>query len=191
MTRAPSGKGKRRPSGDDRPRAVDLRSFIKDVPDFPKPGIVFKDITPLLGDAAAFRSAIERMAAPYEGKGLKAVAGVESRGFLLATAIAYRLGCGIIPIRKKGKLPRETYRESYQLEYGTDSLEAHRDALASGDPVALVDDVLATGGTAAASCALIEKLGGKLVGASFLIELGFLKGREKLAGRPAHSLITY
>ncbi len=170
---------------------MDLRKRVHDVPDFPKKGIVFKDITPLLADAKAFAEAIDRLAEPFIGKGVQIVAGIESRGFLLATPIAYRLGAGVVPIRKKGKLPRAVKSASYALEYGTDSIEAHADAFASGAKVLLIDDVLATGGTAAAAVELIEAIGGDLLGASFLIELGFLGGRSKLPGRAVHSLIAY
>jgi adenine phosphoribosyltransferase len=174
------------------PKACDVRSFIKDVPDFPKPGVVFKDITPLLADPAAFASTIDRMSEPFLGKGIGVVAGIESRGFLLATPIAYRLGAGVVPIRKKGKLPRKTHSATYTLEYGQDVIEAHADALAPGTKVLLVDDVLATGGTAAAACELIEnKLGGRLEAVLFLIELSFLGGRAKLHGRDIRSLVSY
>lgn len=176
-----------------RPRAhgLDIRSLIHDVPDFPKKGIVFKDITPLLADAKAFAETIEQMAAPFLGKGVTIVAGIESRGFLLATPIAYRLGAGVVPIRKKGKLPRTVHSATYALEYGTDSIEAHADAFPKGARVLLVDDVLATGGTAAAALELIAKIGGEVAGISFLIELGFLKGRHKLPGHSVHSLVSY
>ena len=170
---------------------MDLRRHIHDVPDFPKKGIVFKDITPLLADAKAFAETIDRLAEPFVGKGVQIVAGVESRGFLLATPIAYRLGAGVVPIRKKGKLPRAVKSASYALEYGTDSIEAHADAFPKGAKVLLIDDVLATGGTAAAAVELIEAIGGSLLGASFLIELGFLGGRAKLPGRAVHSLVSY
>jgi adenine phosphoribosyltransferase len=170
---------------------TDLRLHIRDVPDFPKKGIVFKDITPLLADAKAFAAAIDRLAEPFVGKGVQIVAGVESRGFLLATPIAYRLGAGVVPIRKKGKLPRAVKSASYALEYGTDSIEAHADAFPKGAKVLLVDDVLATGGTAAAAVELVEAIGGDLVGAAFLIELGFLGGRAKLPGRAVHALVSY
>ena len=170
---------------------MDLKTHIHDVPDFPKKGIVFKDITPLLADPKAFAEAVDRLCEPFIGKGVQIVAGIESRGFLLATPIAYRLGAGVVPIRKKGKLPRAVKSASYALEYGTDSIEAHVDAFAQGTKVLLVDDVLATGGTAAAAVQLIEAIGGKLVGASFLIELSFLDGRKKLAGRNVQSLVTY
>jgi adenine phosphoribosyltransferase len=170
---------------------TDIKAHIKDVPDFPKKGIVFKDITPLLADAKAFAETIDRLCEPYVGKGVQIVAGIESRGFLLATPIAYRLGAGVVPIRKKGKLPRAVKSASYALEYGTDSIEAHEDAFSNGTKVLLVDDVLATGGTAAAAVKLIEDIGGHLVGAAFLIELGFLNGRQKLPGRAIHSLVSY
>lgn len=173
------------------PAAAGLKGFVTDVPDFPKKGIVFKDITPMLADAAAFRNAIEAMAAPFEEEGIAQVAGVESRGFLLAAAIAYRLGAGLIPIRKKGKLPRKTLQAEYALEYGTDSVECHADAAERGAKVLLVDDVLATGGTAAASLRLLEALGTKVVGATFLIELDFLKGRQKIKKQLVHSVLHY
>lgn len=171
--------------------AVDIRSFIKDVPDFPKKGIIFKDITPLLGDKAAFKAIIDQLCAPYMDKGIEKVAGIESRGFLIASAMALRLDAGLIPIRKKGKLPRQTVSATYALEYGTDSIEAHADAACPGAKVLLVDDVLATGGTAAAACELIEKIGAKISGMSFLIELDFLKGREKISRHDIRSLIHY
>ncbi len=171
--------------------APDLKALIKDVPDFPKKGIVFKDITPLLADAAGFKKVIDDLAAPFLGQGITVVAGIESRGFLLATPVAYRLGAGVVPIRKKGKLPRAVHKASYALEYGTDSIEAHSDALGPKDKVLLIDDVLATGGTAKAACELIAALGGTLAGVCFLIELGFLNGREKIPGKKIHSLITY
>ncbi|HEX4047421.1 MAG TPA: adenine phosphoribosyltransferase [Elusimicrobiota bacterium] len=170
---------------------MDLKARIHDVPDFPKKGIVFKDITPLLSDAKAFAEAIDRLAEPFVGKGVQIVAGIESRGFLLATPIAYRLGAGVVPIRKKGKLPRAVKSATYALEYGTDSIEAHADAFTKGTKVLIVDDVLATGGTAAAAVQLIEAIGGEIVGTSFLIELNFLEGRKKLPGRDIRSLVTY
>ena len=169
----------------------DVRRLITDVPDFPKKGIVFKDITPLLADPKAFASAIDQMAEPFIGKGITVVAGIESRGFLLATPIAYRIGAGVAPIRKKGKLPRKPFSASYALEYGQDSIEAHADAFAPGTKVLLVDDVLATGGTANAACELLGKLGGKVQGLSFLIELSFLGGRAKLPRQTIHSLVSY
>lgn len=171
--------------------ASDLKSFVHDVPDFPKKGIVFKDITPLLADSSAFAATIDQMAEPFVGQGITLVAGIESRGFLLATPIAYYLKCGVVPIRKKGKLPRKTLQAHYDLEYGQDTIEAHADAFARGSKVLLVDDVLATGGTAKAACQLIEASGGHVTGVSFLIELGFLSGRHKLPGKKIHSLLSY
>ena len=171
--------------------ADDLRRAIRDVPDFPKPGIVFKDITPLLADARRFREACDAMAAPFRGTGVSIVAAIESRGFLLGSPIAVALGAGIIPIRKVGKLPYTTQRVTYQLEYGTDALEVHVDACAEGAKVLLVDDVLATGGTAAAACELIESVGGHVVGCTFLIALGFLNGAARLPGRRLESVLTY
>jgi adenine phosphoribosyltransferase len=170
---------------------MDLKKHIHDVPDFPKKGIVFKDITPLLADPKAFAEMIDRLAEPFIGKGVQIVAGIESRGFLLATPIAYRLGAGVVPIRKKGKLPRAVKSASYALEYGTDSIEAHADAFIKGTKVLIVDDVLATGGTAAAAVQLVEAIGGHIVGTSFLIELSFLDGRKKLPGRDVRSLVAY
>jgi adenine phosphoribosyltransferase len=170
---------------------TDIKSRILDVPDFPKKGIVFKDITPLLADATAFAQTIDRLAEPFVGKGVQIVAGIESRGFLLATPIAYRLGAGVVPIRKKGKLPRAVKSASYALEYGTDSIEAHADSFRKGTKVLIVDDVLATGGTAEAAVRLVEEIGGEIVGTAFLIELKFLNGREKLPGRSVHALASY
>lgn len=170
---------------------TELKALIKDVPDFPKKGIIFKDITPLLADPKGFDAVVEGLIAPFKNQGIEIVAGVESRGFLLAPAMAARLGAGIVPLRKKGKLPRTVKSASYALEYGTDSIEAHADAFSKHSKVLLVDDVLATGGTAAAAISLIETLGGKLAGSVFLIELAFLNGRQKLAGRKVHSLLTY
>jgi adenine phosphoribosyltransferase len=171
--------------------ALDVRTLIKDVPDFPKKGIVFKDITPLLSDPQGFAATIDQMTEPFVGKGITVVAGVESRGFLLATPIAYRLGAGVVPVRKKGKLPRQVVSASYALEYGTDSIEAHADAFPKGAKVLVVDDVLATGGTAKAAVQLIEQIGGQVAGLSFLIELGFLNGRAALPGKAVQSLVTY
>jgi adenine phosphoribosyltransferase len=170
---------------------MDLKKYISDVPDFPKKGIVFKDITPLLADPKAFAETIDRLAEPFVGKGVQIVAGIESRGFLFATPLADRLGAGMVPIRKKGKLPRAVKSASYALEYGTDSIEAHADAFKKGTKVLIVDDVLATGGTAAAAVQLIEAIGGEIVGTSFLIELEFLNGRQKLPGRSVRSLVSY
>ena len=168
-----------------------LKSIIRDVPDFPKPGIIFKDITPLLADHAAFTELVQAFAAAFRGAGITKVLGIEARGFLLAAPIAMALGAGIVPVRKKGKLPYKTVAASYALEYGTDTLEMHADAVKPGEKVLVVDDVLATGGTAAAVCELVEKLGGRVAGVAMLIELEFLNGRSKLAGRDIHSLIKY
>lgn len=168
-----------------------MKALIKDVPDFPKKGIIFKDITPLLADPRGFDAVITALITPFLYKGVEIVAGVESRGFLLAPAMAARLGAGIVPLRKKGKLPRKVHSASYDLEYGTDSIEAHADAFPRNSKVLLVDDVLATGGTAAAAISLIDALGGKLIGSAFLIELAFLSGRKKLAGQTIHSVLTY
>jgi adenine phosphoribosyltransferase len=171
--------------------ADDLRRAVRDVPDFPKPGILFKDITPLLADGGLFPKACEKMAAPFKGAGVTLVAAIESRGFLLGGPVAQALGAGVVPIRKVGKLPYTTRRVTYQLEYGTDALEVHVDACAKGANVLIVDDVLATGGTAAASCELIESVGGRVVGCSFLIALTFLNGASRLAGRRLESVLTY
>lgn len=169
---------------------LDLYSFIADVPDFPEPGIVFKDITPLLANGAAFLQAVEEMAAPFLGQGIDIVVGIESRGFLLAGSIAERIGAGVGLVRKPGKLPRKTLSISYDLEYGTDSLEIHEDVFASGTKVLIVDDVLATGGTLAASNKLIAMAGGEVLGASMLIELSALGGRSRF-DRPLHAVLTY
>lgn len=169
----------------------EIQRAIRDVPDFPKPGIVFKDITPVLADPRLFRGLVDAIAARYQGQGIQFVAGIESRGFILGAPIATALGAGFVPIRKKGKLPRESWREDFQLEYGIDSIELHKDAFGAGSKVLLVDDVLATGGTAAAAVRLIERTGATVAGIEFLIELTFLPGRTKLGGRAVHSLICY
>lgn len=170
---------------------LDLKDFVRDIPDFPKKGIVFKDITPLLRDPKAFGAMVDAFVARCQGKGVTQVAVIESRGFLLGSAIAHRLGAGLIPIRKKGKLPWKVHKASYELEYGSDSIEVHQDAAGPGDKVLLVDDVIATGGTAKAACDLVEMLGAKVAGTAFLIELTFLNGRGKLPGRDVQALITY
>lgn len=157
-----------------------LKGLIRDVPDYPKPGIVFKDITPVLSNPAGFAQAIEALALPFVGKGIDAVLGIESRGFMFAAPIALRLAAGFVPVRKPGKLPCATDRVEYALEYGTDALEMHRDAIRPGARVLVVDDVIATGGTAAATVALARKQGAEVVAATFLLELAFLKGVEKL-----------
>jgi adenine phosphoribosyltransferase len=171
--------------------AIDLRRFVRDVPDYPKPGIIFKDITPLLGSTEAFRAACDAMATGFAGDGVTHVAAIESRGFLFGAPIAMSLGAGMVPIRKRGKLPYEAEYEEYELEYGTDALEMHIDALTPGARVLVVDDVLATGGTASAACRLIERLEGTVVGCAFLIQLAFLNGTKKLSERRVTSLITY
>jgi len=158
-----------------------VRNAIRDVPDFPKPGILFKDITPVLADADLFKAAIDVFADRHAAGGITKVAAVESRGFLFGAAVAYRLGVGIVPIRKKGKLPYKTIEVSYDLEYGSATLEVHKDAFRGGDRVLLIDDVLATGGTAKAAAELIEKLGAVVTEIDFLVDLSFLKGRDKLA----------
>jgi adenine phosphoribosyltransferase len=161
------------------------------VPDFPKEGILFYDITPLLKDPAALSAAADAMAAPWRERGVQRVAGLESRGFLFGTMVAERLGVGFIPVRKPGKLPAETVGEDYALEYGTDRLEMHRDALEAGESILVVDDLLATGGTAAAAVNLVRKAGGKVAGVSFLVELDFLAGRKKLDAVEIRSLLHY
>lgn len=170
---------------------MNLKSLIREVPDFPKPGINFYDITTLLQDPSGLRSVIDALGAAYEGKGIEIVAGIEARGFIFAPAVAYALNAGFVPVRKPKKLPAATERVEYELEYGTDVLEIHKDAIAPGQKVLIVDDVLATGGTAKAVAHLVEKLGGNLVGLSFVIELDFLKGRDKLPGHNVHSLLHY
>jgi len=170
---------------------IDLKSLIREVPDFPKPGINFYDITTLLKDPGGWRAVIDALRDHYAGAPVDVVVGIEARGFFFAPAIAYALGVGFVPVRKPGKLPAETARVEYALEYGTDTLEVHRDAIQPGQRVLILDDVLATGGTAAAVARLVEDLGGTVVGLGFVIELDFLKGREKLSGRELFSLIHY
>ena len=169
----------------------ELKTFIRDVPDFPKKGIIFKDITPLLKDKTGFKQAIDSLSAIFKNVRVDKVAAVESRGFVLGAPLAYKLGVGFILIRKKGKLPYKTVRQSYQLEYGTDILEVHKDAIKPGEKVLIIDDLLATGGTIVATTALLEKLGAKITGIGFLIELNFLNGRKKLKGYNVKSLIKY
>lgn len=167
-----------------------LLEHLRDIPDFPEPGVVFKDITPLLADAGAFRLAVDALSDPYLGEAVDVVVGVEARGFLFAAPIAYRLGAGCIPFRKPGKLPYETVEHTYDLEYGTDTLAAHVDAVVPGARVLVVDDVLATGGTAAAACRLVSDLGGTVVACAFLLELGFLGGRQRLDGQAVMSVLA-
>ena len=168
-----------------------LKSKIRHVPDFPKPGILFYDVTTLLRDPEGFRLAIHSMAGPYEGRGISAVVGIESRGFILGSAVADRIGAGFIPVRKIGKLPADCIRATYELEYGTDSLEMHRDAIQRGQRVLVVDDLLATGGTARATVDLVKQIGGVVEGVAFLIELVGLNGRTKLPGENIHAVLQY
>jgi len=168
-----------------------LRNAIRDVPDFPKAGILFKDITPILSDPSLFQDAVAALAVPFLKDHISKVVGIESRGFLFGPPLAFRLGAGFVPARKPGKLPRETVRETYALEYGSDSLEIHRDAFGKGERVLVVDDLLATGGTAAAAARLAEKIGAEVVGMAFVVELEFLGGRAKLPGRRVHALVRY
>lgn len=177
--------------GDSGPEVAQLvASRVLDVPDFPKPGVMFKDLMPLFADGAVFREVIDGIIA-YHGRGsFDVVAGIEARGFVLAAAIAYATGVGVVPVRKAGKLPRATHAASYALEYGAATLEVHQDAFTAGHRVLVVDDVLATGGTAEATLDLVERAGGTVAGFTVLLELGFLEGRERLAPRPVHALLT-
>lgn len=168
-----------------------LRSLIRDVPDFPKPGIVFKDITPLLADEAAFSTVIDIIVVHFGRGTIDKVVGIEARGFIIASPVAYHFSAGFVPVRKAGKLPWESESETYELEYGTETLEIHKDAFAPGERVLIVDDVLATGGTAQATARLVERLGAKVVGIACIIELSFLGGREKLKDHEFLSLLTY
>src|SRR5438309_10883125 len=168
-----------------------LKEHIRDIPDFPRPGVMFKDITPLLADVDAFRFTVDAIADHFAGQTIDKVLGIEARGFIAAAPVAYRFGAGFVPVRKAGKLPWDVEKEEYVLEYGTDLLEIHGDAIRPGERVLIVDDVLATGGTASASARLIERLGAEVSGFGFIIELAFLQGRQQLGGRDAVSLITY
>jgi adenine phosphoribosyltransferase len=168
-----------------------LRGLIRDVPDFPEPGIVFKDITPVLADPAGLNGLVEATVAPFGDSGVTKVAGIEARGFILASPAASRLGAGFVPLRKPGKLPWKVVREEYSLEYGTDALEVHQDAVTADDRVLVVDDVIATGGTARAAVRLLQKLGADVVGVSVFVELAFLSGKEQLDGVPLHALVVY
>jgi adenine phosphoribosyltransferase len=170
---------------------MELKEWIRDVPDFPKKGIVFKDITTLLKNPAALRHTIDLMSERYRGARIDNVIGIESRGFIFGTALAYQLGTGFIPVRKPGKLPAASERVTYDLEYGTDSLEIHRDAIQRGQRILIVDDLLATGGTASAVARLVERLEGEVAGLGFVIELTFLNGRDRLKGYDIHTLIQY
>ncbi len=173
------------------PESIHLEDWIRDIPDFPQKGILFKDITPLLQDKAAFRAAMERLAAHYAGAGIEAVVGVESRGFIFGSVLAYLLNCGFVPVRKFGKLPHQTMIVEYELEYGTNIVEIHTDAIKPGQRVLIVDDLLATGGTVSAAMELVENLGGHIVGIAFLVELAFLRGRDRLKGHDVFALIKY
>lgn len=170
---------------------MDLKKHIRDVPDFPKPGIIFKDITPLLGDAKAFAALIDAFVEKYKNSGISKVCGIESRGFIIGAALALKMGVGFVPVRKAGKLPYKAIKRQYSLEYGTDAIEIHEDAVAKGEKVLLVDDLIATGGTAEAAVALLHDVGADIVGIAFAIELGFLKGREKFEQSKVFSLLTY
>jgi adenine phosphoribosyltransferase len=170
---------------------LDLKRLIRDVPDFPKPGIVYKDITTLLKDVDAFGFVVDEFVERYKGESIEVVLGIESRGFILGPPVAYLIGAGFVPVRKKGKLPWKTVHESYELEYGVDHLEMHTDAIEAGQRVLIMDDLLATGGTARAAANLARGNGGEVVGLAFLVELGFLKGREKLEGEDVFSIIRY
>jgi adenine phosphoribosyltransferase len=170
---------------------LDLKDFIRDIPDFPKPGILFRDITPLLADRQALAGAIYELAGPYHNQAIDAVVAVEARGFIFGAAVARELNAGFVPVRKKGKLPWQTTAITYGLEYGTDTIEMHTDAIKPAARVLMIDDLLATGGTMAASCQLVEKLKAKIIGLTFLIELTGLGGRDKLGNYPIHSVIKY
>lgn len=176
---------------DDSQALTQLAQAVRDVPDFPKAGIVFKDITPILGDGALFKAAIDAFVRASEGLQISKVVGIDARGFLFGAVVAYRLGVGFVPVRKKGKLPYKTEAASYTLEYGESCVEMHVDAIAPGERVVLIDDLLATGGTSAAAAKLIQKMGGDLVEAQFLIELGFLEGRKNLGSVPVRAFLKY
>ncbi len=169
----------------------DLKKAIRDIPDFPKKGIVFKDITTLLRDPASFQRTVDLLGHRYVGRGIDVVVGIEARGFIVGSALAYKLGAGVILVRKPGKLPYKTHKATYELEYGTDALEIHQDAIEPGQKVLIADDVLATGGTVSAVIGLIEKMGGEIVECAFLVELTSLKGRERLSPHPVFSLLQF
>ncbi|NOT39283.1 MAG: adenine phosphoribosyltransferase [Alphaproteobacteria bacterium] len=172
---------------------MDIKSVIRTIPDYPKPGIMFRDVTTLLGNARAFRTTVDQLVQPYAGTRIDKVAGIEARGFIIAGAVAHQLSVGFVPVRKKGKLPWKTMGETYDLEYGTDTVEIHEDAVAKGENVLLVDDLIATGGTAEAAIKLIERAGGNVVGCSFIIDLPELKGRRRLEklGKKVLSLVEF
>ncbi len=169
----------------------DIRALIREIPDYPKPGVLFYDITPVLGDGEAFSTLLDELVAPYRDDGVSKVAGIEARGFTLAAPVAEKLGAGFVPIRKPGKLPYRVHRQDYALEYGTDALEVHVDAVAPGDRVLLVDDVIATGGTAVAAIELLRTLGADVAGFAVFIELAFLNGADAIDGVPIHALLRY
>jgi adenine phosphoribosyltransferase len=170
---------------------IDLADVIRNIPDFPIPGIQFKDITTLLRDGPAFHQVIDAFAERYANRGIGAVVGIESRGFIFSAPVAYRLGVGLVPVRKPGKLPAATYQVQYDLEYGSNMLEIHQDSFAPGTRVVIIDDLLATGGTIGAACQLVEQAGAIVEEAAFVVELAFLNGREKLGKHPVFSLVTY
>jgi adenine phosphoribosyltransferase len=170
---------------------MNLKQYVRSIPDFPKPGIMFRDITPMLKSADAMKEVIRRLAAPYQGAGVTSVLAAEARGFVFGAPLAMELGAAFIPVRKPGKLPFETHRFSYDLEYGSDSLEIHCDAVSSGDRVLLVDDLLATGGTIEACQKLAQRQNAEVIGAAFVVELAFLQGRKRLSPLPINSLLTY
>ena len=172
---------------------MDIKSVIRTIPDYPKPGIMFRDVTTLLGNARAFRTTVDLLVQPYAGTRIDKVAGIEARGFIIAGAVAHQLSVGFVPVRKKGKLPWKTIGQTYDLEYGTDTVEIHEDAVAKGESVLLVDDLIATGGTAEAAIKLIEKAGGNVVGCSFIIDLPELQGRKRLEkmGKKVLSLVAF
>jgi adenine phosphoribosyltransferase len=172
-------------------KPIDLRRYVRDVPDFPKPGILFRDVTPLLADREALPAAVEALAAPFRSEGIQQVLGIESRGFVLGVPVALALGTGFTMVRKKGKLPYETRSVTYDLEYGTDTVEMHTDAVKAGQRVLIVDDLIATGGTAAAAVRLAREAGAQVVACAFLIELGFLEGRSKLGVERVHVVMHY
>ena len=168
-----------------------LKAKIRDIPDFPEPGIIFRDITPLVADPSTLQLSVYQLLQPFVGENINAVAGMEARGFIFGSLAAWELGVGFIPLRKPGKLPYDVQSVSYDLEYGSAALEVHTDAVNAGDHILLIDDLIATGGTAKASCQLVEALGGEIVGCAFVIELDALKGREKLSSYRVHSLLHY
>ncbi len=172
-------------------KGIGLEKYIRSIPDWPKEGILFRDITPLLADTKAFSAAVDALCTDFTQAGIEYVAAVEARGFIFGAAVAEKLGAGFVPIRKKGKLPYKTESVTYDLEYGTDTLEVHKDAVEKDSKVLMVDDLLATGGTMAAACQLIEKIGGQIAGITFLIELKELAGREKLSGYNINTIISY